>query len=424
MAYYSDGHTALDSKIIERIETNDLKLVLINRILDEGQEDIVLHANSGSIILGSHITALAILVAAGFSASRSCIHFNNQNCVYKVFPLGTIIDLKGLSEAASTSASKMRDAESALNKCGWSMIREHQESISEGHRAASKEVMKITEDNDFKYVFTYIKDQYGNGRFVTHFIPKQGYTDECLAVMKWLEFKDFNGCPESTYKRCFFHTLDNAPTENHWDIVADRAHHAYDNLASQFVKAYNLILDTDKTLKSVGLKILDIKNNAPIPVPPTTRQSNLVQTTAKPRIDNKPSFEWDIFICHSSEDKDRFVRQLATNLKAKGLKVWYDEFTLKIGDSLRRSIETGLVKSRYGIVVLSTNFFAKRWPQDELDGLAAKERNGEKVILPVWLDIDERYIVKFSPILSDRLAAKSSDGMSKVISDLLEVIKA
>ena len=135
------------------------------------------------------------------------------------------------------------------------------------------------------------------------------------------------------------------------------------------------------------------------------------------------TFEWDVFICHATEDKDIFVRQLAKELGLKGLRVWYDEFTLRVGDSLRQSIEKGLAKSRYGIVVLSPNFFAKKWPQDELNGLAVRERRGKKVILPVWLSVDVDYVATYSPMLADRVAAQASDGMAKVISDLLMVIK-
>ena len=39
--------------------------------------------------------------------------------------------------------------------------------------------------------------------------------------------------------------------------------------------------------------------------------------------------------------------------------VWYDEFTLKLGDSIRRSLDKGLKQSRFGIVVLSKAFFEK-----------------------------------------------------------------
>ena len=82
---------------------------------------------------------------------------------------------------------------------------------------------------------------------------------------------------------------------------------------------------------------------------------------------------WDVFICHASEDKDDLVRPLAKALQAQDLKVWYDEFSLTLGDSLRRTIDLGLATSKYGIIVLSPDFFAKEWPQWELDGLCARE---------------------------------------------------
>ena len=132
--------------------------------------------------------------------------------------------------------------------------------------------------------------------------------------------------------------------------------------------------------------------------------------------------KWDVFISHATEDKNEFVRPLAKALEASGLSVWYDELTLKIGDSLRRKIEEGLANSRYGIVVLSTSFFEKKWTQDELDGLASKEVAGTKVILPVWHNIDFAEVQRQAPMLSGRLAAKSSDGIDKVVRQLREAM--
>jgi hypothetical protein len=94
--------------------------------------------------------------------------------------------------------------------------------------------------------------------------------------------------------------------------------------------------------------------------------------------------KWDVFIYHATEDKDGFVRPLAMALDASGLSVWYDEFSLKVGDSLRAKIDEQLANSRYGVVVLSNSFFAKNSPQHELDGLMSSEIPGTKVILPVW----------------------------------------
>lgn len=117
---------------------------------------------------------------------------------------------------------------------------------------------------------------------------------------------------------------------------------------------------------------------------------------------------YDVFVSHASEDKDEFVRYFVICLQERGLNVWYDEFTLRVGDSLRRSIDIGLKNSRYGIVVLSEAFFGKEWPQKELDGLFAREVNGEKVILPIWHKISKNEVLKFSPIIADMLALNTS----------------
>ncbi|MEM1223898.1 MAG: TIR domain-containing protein, partial [Verrucomicrobiota bacterium] len=116
----------------------------------------------------------------------------------------------------------------------------------------------------------------------------------------------------------------------------------------------------------------------------------------KNSIEEKES-EYDAFISHASEDKKELVRPLASALKEKGLRIWYDESTLTLGDSLRRAIDQGLVKSRFGIVVLSPSFFRKNWPQYELDGLVERELSEGKVILPLWHRVTKDEVMGFSP---------------------------
>jgi hypothetical protein len=133
--------------------------------------------------------------------------------------------------------------------------------------------------------------------------------------------------------------------------------------------------------------------------------------------------EHDVFISHASEDKDDIVRPLAKLLRDKGFEVWYDEFQLRIGDSLRRSIDQGLAKSRFGIVVMSPAFFAKNWPQYELDGLVQKEIDGNKVILPIWHKVTKSEVIGYSPSLADKLALNTAtatlDEMASQIADVL-----
>ena len=117
---------------------------------------------------------------------------------------------------------------------------------------------------------------------------------------------------------------------------------------------------------------------------------------------------YDAFISHASEDKDSIVRPLAKLLSKMGFQIWYDEFELSVGDSLRQSIDKGLINSNYGIVVLSKSFFEKNWPQYELNGLTAKEIDGKKVILPIWYQIDKKEVLKYSPALADKVALDTS----------------
>jgi hypothetical protein len=116
----------------------------------------------------------------------------------------------------------------------------------------------------------------------------------------------------------------------------------------------------------------------------------------------------DCFISHASEDKDAVARPLAEALTSAGYSVWFDEYELVLGDSLRAKIDEGLAASRFGVVVLSPQFFEKGWPQSELNALAAKEMvGGERLILPVWHGLDEEFLASKSPLLADRIGVKS-----------------
>lgn len=118
---------------------------------------------------------------------------------------------------------------------------------------------------------------------------------------------------------------------------------------------------------------------------------------------------WDVFISHASEDKDSFVRPLAAALANLGVSVWYDEFSLRIGDSLSRSIDKGLAGSRFGIIVVSQAFLRKPWPEYELRGLVAREISEDRVILPIWHGVSRQQILEFSPPLADKIALDTRD---------------
>lgn len=123
---------------------------------------------------------------------------------------------------------------------------------------------------------------------------------------------------------------------------------------------------------------------------------------------NDQQKQYDFFISHASEDKEDIVRNLAEALRESGFQVWYDEFELKIGDSLRKKIDLGLINSKFGIVIISPSFVRKNWTEYELNGMVAREMNGHKVILPIWHKITKDEVLKFSPTLADKMALNTS----------------
>lgn len=137
----------------------------------------------------------------------------------------------------------------------------------------------------------------------------------------------------------------------------------------------------------------------------------------------KEAKQWDVFICHASEDKPTVVEPLAKALEGKGLRVWYDRSVLTIGDSLRRTIDEGLKRSQFGVVILSPAFFTKKWPQWELDGLVQREIAGSKVILPVWHNVAHGDVARYSLPLADKVAGSTASGIAALAEELIRAIR-
>jgi TIR domain len=131
---------------------------------------------------------------------------------------------------------------------------------------------------------------------------------------------------------------------------------------------------------------------------------------------------WDVFISYASEDSESVAVPLVRILRRAGLKVWLDQLQLALGDSLREKIDEGLAASAFGVVILSRDFLAKGWPKRELNGLMAREEDGQKVILPVWHGITKGELTTFSPILADRLAADTAKGIEAVAHDIITAV--
>ena len=196
------------------------------------------------------------------------------------------------------------------------------------------------------------------------------------------------------------------PRSGHWHVAIDLGGHA-----GRIRSAVDIV--------PVPHRLPEIQD-APLSSVPS-----LIQDDPTPsENDDNYTRDYDVFISHAGEDKDGIVRPLAHAMVDGGLKVWFDEFELKIGDSLRRKIDTGLAKSRFGVVVLSRSFFAKGWPNYELDGLVTRAVTGEQVILPIWHDITKQELIEYSPSLADRVARTTgTHTIGEIADEIVSVIR-
>lgn len=132
--------------------------------------------------------------------------------------------------------------------------------------------------------------------------------------------------------------------------------------------------------------------------------------------------KWDLFLSHATEDMETVVVPLIKALSKYPIKVWIDNKELRIGDSLMGKINEGIAKSRYGLVILSLNFFAKTWTKRELEMLLKKEEDGNVVILPVWHDVTEKDVKSFNLFLATKIGVRTSIGFDNIAAEIVHIL--
>ncbi|SOC51093.1 DUF1883 domain-containing protein [Ornithinimicrobium cerasi] len=185
------------------------------------------------------------------------------------------------------------------------------------------------------------------------------------------------------------------------------------------------------TIDLMGLKASTVRHSATVepPLLPTAKSASPqslsgIQHERPPLLPDDDGETWDVFVSHASEDKQAVAEPLAQELRARGLKVWLDKTELRIGDSLRRKIDYGLAHSTFGVVILSKSFFAKGWPQYELDGIVGMSVNGDQRMLPIWHEISRDEIAKLSPSLVDKIARNTAlSTVAEIADEIAEVVQ-
>lgn len=130
------------------------------------------------------------------------------------------------------------------------------------------------------------------------------------------------------------------------------------------------------------------------------------------------------FISHDSRDKDAIARPIAVGLIQLMRPVWFDEFSLKVGDRLRESIERGIKECNKCILILSPNFLSNSgWTKTEFNSIFTRELIEEtNFVLPVWCGVSKKEIYEYSPSLVDRVGVNLELGINEVVRRLYNAI--
>jgi len=132
------------------------------------------------------------------------------------------------------------------------------------------------------------------------------------------------------------------------------------------------------------------------------------------------------FISHAKSDSREFAIKLASALTRLGCPVWFDEYSMKVGDSLVESIEAGLKETDKCIFILSPDFLANEgWCRHEFKTASMKQVFKKRnIMLPVWHGVNADDVYQYSAILADTVGVQSSLGEDQVAKKISEILLA
>lgn len=112
--------------------------------------------------------------------------------------------------------------------------------------------------------------------------------------------------------------------------------------------------------------------------------------------------KYDVFVSHSSKDKSKYVDKLVNEIKKTGLTVFYDTECIAWGDKIDKKIEEGLQNCKRAVVVISKNYFGRKWTEYEIMTLLSRQnKEGKKIIMPILHRVSKAQMLEHYPELAN-----------------------
>jgi hypothetical protein len=397
-----DHHTALRSNVVGRVNAGRVSVALVK--LQSGKDDVAftLHVSPTSFTTAG-IQTREWLKLLGFAENAACKFTDGHQCFSKEVPEG--YDLQNFATAFSDGYTRLEKANADFEACGFWLpfrrelsdrARAYRQTLSgDGHMVVDGKTMKSIEDDNFRYVLTFVNTGRDKG-FVSHYIPRHPpLSSEVTAVFAYLGLKVYSECPEAEFEPCHFRTLRLYETDNPFEGNVDFAHQSFDAHPARFSQAVEGLLAANAAAERADLTFLPIARPADRQLSDIVRQ--IRPPTDKPAPPN-PTMAFDAALPSSFDVAISFAgteralaEQLAEKLRAAGITVFYDYFYAEHlwGKNLTAFLdEIYGRKAKFCVVFVSKEYRDRKWTIHELRSAQAKalQQKGEEYILPVKID--------------------------------------
>ena len=403
-----DIHQALKTEIVKEASGGGCNFTLVRMQWSRYEVGFGLHANPTTYSMaGFQRTDFVNLL--GFHRS-ACSFLPASQCYSRFVP--ETFEVDSFAERFDQSFQKLLAAEKDLEVCGYVLPQPEGwayfsgkpprgrysaiDSSSDGHTGANAKQMKISENNTFKFVFSWLETPDGKG-WTIHYRPKHPpVSAEMDAVFKFLGVKTFRECPEFDFEECYFRFI---PFLQRRELDpfggnAQIAHNYFDSHQQRFAPGVEQLLSANAIIEKSGLKLLPIAE-------PKTRHSREISrrviqpvkpTPAKSRgaVSETTELQFDVAVSFAGTSRAE-AEKLAKLVRDAGYSVFYDEFypellwgkdlTIFFDDVYRK-------RSRYCVMFVSKDYVERPWTIHERRSAMARAlaERGSEYILPVQVD--------------------------------------
>ena len=354
----------------------------------------------------SGIQLTDFLAYLGFS--RSDCSFHQGECYCREIPPSS--DTVGLGKAIAAAFGMFSDAADALQACGlmirqpegWGFFfgksgeqRRNGYPSGDGHTASKIERMKESQDEFFRYVFTWI-DAGGRKGWTTHYRAiHMPLSSEFQAALDFLGgFSWFRECPEFDFEGCWWRFIPYETGGDDWvrnERLVEAAYRYFDAHAMHFSKGIKLFLSAHAMLGPFEVSFLSIPSPTLVSAPSPRQAPRPGAHTGPTRASQQAMPQrFDVALSFAGTER-RFAEELAKRVREAGFEVFYDEFypeqlwgkdLVVFFDSVYRKV------SRYCVMFISREYADRMWTTHERRSAQARavEEKGREYILPIRVD--------------------------------------